>query len=344
MSSAEDVVPELVSYWANHLKCDVDTIRKLDGGINSKVYCCSNQEGRWVIKSYATHQERQSNRMKAEVEFLEYANKVTPGYTPKIYHQDRFRNCVIMEMLDGEPFQPSEVVCEQETEKGLQFLRQLNRDRSLAAKYIHCQAAEGYLSIFEQIENIRSRLERLSARFVCTESQLHAMGLISYTEQALKKAEDCFEEYRLNGLVEDRISKSQLYVSPSDFGFHNAIRGRSAVYFIDFEFAGWDDPAKTIIDFILQPKCPVDISLDRLLAIYPEFHVEALLRRCKVMFPILRAKWLCIILSVLDPSRFNNIGGKVAEESFVLGRLRTAEEFIYRSSACVDHRLKEMLR
>ena len=43
-------------------------------------------------------------------------------------------------------------------------------------------------------------------------------------------------------------------LSPSDFGFHNAIRRSDDVLiFIDFEYFGWDDPAKTISDFLLHP-------------------------------------------------------------------------------------------
>ena len=40
-----------------------------------------------------------------------------------------------------------------------------------------------------------------------------------------------------------------LQISPSDFGFHNALRTNTGPVFFDFEFSGWDDPAKTIIDF-----------------------------------------------------------------------------------------------
>ena len=40
-------------------------------------------------------------------------------------------------------------------------------------------------------------------------------------------------------------------------GFHNAVvQCNSKVKFIDFEYAGWDDPAKTAADFIFQPQVP----------------------------------------------------------------------------------------
>ena len=53
------------------------------------------------------------------------------------------------------------------------------------------------------------------------------------------------------------LGEADRVVSPSDFGFHNALRtedGRLA--FLDFEYAGWDDPAKLVCDFELQPAVP----------------------------------------------------------------------------------------
>lgn len=42
--------------------------------------------------------------------------------------------------------------------------------------------------------------------------------------------------------------------SPSDFGFHNAVRGRDGrITFIDFEYFGWDDPVKLVADLALHP-------------------------------------------------------------------------------------------
>ena len=42
-------------------------------------------------------------------------------------------------------------------------------------------------------------------------------------------------------------------MSPSDFGFHNVIKKDDFLYFIDFEYAGLDDPVKLICDFYCQP-------------------------------------------------------------------------------------------
>ena len=43
-------------------------------------------------------------------------------------------------------------------------------------------------------------------------------------------------------------------LSPSDFGFHNAILKESGdLVFLDFEYFGRDDPVKLMADFIWHP-------------------------------------------------------------------------------------------
>jgi hypothetical protein len=61
--------------------------------------------------------------------------------------------------------------------------------------------------------------------------------------------------YKEAGLdFSSELPRNQWALSPSDFGFHNALRrvdGR--LVFLDFEYFGWDDPAKLVSDFLLHP-------------------------------------------------------------------------------------------
>ena len=46
-------------------------------------------------------------------------------------------------------------------------------------------------------------------------------------------------------------------ISPSDFGFHNTlVRPDGELQFLDFEYAGFDDPAKLVGDFYACPEIP----------------------------------------------------------------------------------------
>jgi len=93
------------------------------------------------------------------------------------------------------------------------------------------------------------------------------------------------------------------FFSPGDFGFHNALRRDDGkIVFFDFEYSGWDDPAKTVADIFLQPERPVDLghwsafcaelldrsSLDRG---FPE--------RATALLPVFGIKWACILIGSL---------------------------------------------
>ena len=49
-------------------------------------------------------------------------------------------------------------------------------------------------------------------------------------------------------------------ISPSDIGFHNVLKNQGKVNFIDFEYAGWDDPRKLLSDLVLQPQYNIPIN------------------------------------------------------------------------------------
>ena len=110
-----------------------------------------------------------------------------------------------------------------------------------------------------------------------------------------------------SGSVSDSITPEMLCVSPSDFGFHNAIQSSSSVKFFDFEFAGWDDPAKTLIDFVLQPRVPLPYTISPLITCLQDHQRTHLTDRCSALAPVLRFKWYCIILAFMRPKRHSQM-------------------------------------
>jgi hypothetical protein len=91
-------------------------------------------------------------------------------------------------------------------------------------------------------------------------------------------------------------------LSPSDFGFHNVIRrDDGSLCFLDFEHAGWDDPAKLVADVILQPEAPLcaesaECFLTCLGGVEP--FGRDLRERVGEVLAIQKCKWTMIILNV----------------------------------------------
>jgi hypothetical protein len=110
--------------------------------------------------------------------------------------------------------------------------------------------------------------------------------------------------------IDEPIGADERCLSPSDFGFHNALMDDEGhLTFLDFEYAGLDDPAKLVSDFFCQPEVPVPLAyhahfidrMERRLALD-----AAAIARCRLLLNSYRVKWTCIILNdfvLLDSAR-----------------------------------------
>lgn len=119
---------------------------------------------------------------------------------------------------------------------------------------------------------------------------------------------------KMHGLSLDaKIPQSSLILSPSDFGPHNSIVTKQAgatrerLVFLDFEYTGWDDPAKLICD--VKFSVAHDMSWDE--RIQFENLVFKLLKdlgkdeglksRVACTEPLIEFEWVLIVLNLFDP-------------------------------------------
>ncbi|MGB1345162.1 MAG: hypothetical protein ACPH5I_03210 [Amylibacter sp.] len=95
------------------------------------------------------------------------------------------------------------------------------------------------------------------------------------------------------------FNTDQLIVSPSDFGFHNAIFNKGLISWLDFEHFGLDDPVKTIADFIWHPGMNLSPKMKKLWfnLMEKKFLDEESLKRYNVLYPFVGLKWICIVLN-----------------------------------------------
>jgi thiamine kinase-like enzyme len=101
-------------------------------------------------------------------------------------------------------------------------------------------------------------------------------------------------------------------LSPSDFGFHNALRRPTGqIVFVDFEYFGWDDPAKMISDFLLHPA--MDLSdvlkgrfLDNIFQGYQDY--PHLAGRVAMVYSLWALKWCLILLNEFVPEHLGRRG------------------------------------
>lgn len=283
----------------------------LSGGANNQVFRVEAGEAA-VLKVYFRHPDDPRDRLGAEFGFSTFAWAQGVRAIPQPLACDRDSGMALYEFIVGTPLRPGEVSAEA-VHEALDFYLALNRERS-AAEGLPC-ASEACFSTGEHVECLRRRLERLAG--------VTEVEVADFARGELRPA-----ARRVMAEVQERFGDAALAthdrrVSPSDFGFHNALRepgGR--LRFLDLEYAGWDDPAKLVCDFFCQPAVPVPPEhygwfAEAVAADLTE--PETQLARFRALLPLYRLKWCCILLNDFLPE-----GG--ARRSFARGSVVSAEQ------------------
>lgn len=318
--------PVFALEWCRRLGASPDTLEPLAGGINNQVFRCRSGAHWVVIKGYTQRQAKQHDRFKAETEFLHYAQLVAPECVPKLLYSDQEMQSVVLEYVEGERFQAGTSPDTTDVKQAVSFIRCLNADLELARRHVSGDAAEGFLRLTDHLQNIDQRIAAMGAEHLPVHLRAEAVEVIGHLKKKLELLEDATQKQMAGGHCDDGLDPSARCVSPSDFGFHNALRTPSGVRFLDFEFAGWDDPTKLVADFDLQPRVPVRPRKGILSDAMPS-SAKGLGARYLVLFPILELKWWCIILARLEPKRWaqaQSHPAPVGPEDTLRGKIQSA--------------------
>jgi len=289
------------------------TLTACAAGGNNRVYRAEAGGRTAAAKIYFADSRDGRDRLDAEWRFLAYAEAAGIAAVPRPLARDAAARVALHEFCPGE--RPA-VVDETAVEAAIALFRALNERRAEADLPA---AAEACFSVAEHLALVTERLERLRTIPDDDGTGWAARSLLGDMELFWR---DYCRDLAGRLDVETEIPPAERCVSPSDFGFHNALAdANGSLHFIDFEYAGWDDPAKMVCDFFLQPALPVDaIHYDRFFAgtlgDWPGS--ERLATRAEWMRPVFALKWCCIMLNPFlpdlaararfaDPDRANDI-------------------------------------
>lgn len=275
----------------------------LRGGSNNRVYRVDTEDCPILLKVYFQHPEDPRNRLMSEFGFSRFAWTVGLRCLPKPIAADAKSRVGLYEFVSGRAIGAHELTKELILQ-AVHFFCELNRNKNRPEAARLPQASEACFSFAKHLQRVDTRLKRLSEigdKSTIDREAAHFIkdGLMPAWQSVSQWV--CNMAAKLGFSLGDELTQTQRCVSPSDFGFHNAIMGEDgAIRFIDFEYAGWDDPAKMVSDFFCQPKVPVSMdNYDMFVAHtdWPCMDLETHRRRCFLMLPLYRIKWCCIMLN-----------------------------------------------
>ncbi len=284
----------------------------LGGAGNNKGFLVRRGPKKYFLKVYAQHAGDKRNRLRNEFRFCEFAWKQGLRSVPKPLAKDEVGRLGIYEFVEGRPLTESDINRRRVTEMATFFV-ELNKHRASKAAARLAAASEACFSINDHLLLVDERVRRL--RRIKPVTPVHRLAIRFVSSKLVPTWAEIKNGVR-RGARDEKVSVAAVLpqklrcLSPSDFGFHNAIlTPKNRLRFVDFEYAGWDDPAKGICDFILQPRLPFPkkFSSDFLKPLRRYFQADVTLgARCRLLYPVLALKWSCIALNSFLPERFES--------------------------------------
>jgi hypothetical protein len=295
---------QLVDVAADLLDSAVDGVSRVEGSGNNRLYRCRLSDGADVaLKVYPFDINDGRDRLGREYAGLQFLADRGVDCVPKPFACDRLRQVAAYQWIDGETPATCNV---KDVDQALALagrLRELSADAAAAALP---EATEACLSINELGRQIHRRLERLRQ---VERADLQVLLQDELIEEADRVWGDAMHGAEICGFDPDaEIAADMRTLSPSDFGFHNALRrADGSIVFVDFEYFGWDDPVKLTADFLLHPGMQLGEGelaafingARRRFAADPAFGT-----RLRLLFPLYAVRWSLIMLNEFLPERW----------------------------------------
>lgn len=310
---------------------EATSFEKLKGGRNSRVARVDCHDGSvFAVKAYFQSPHDPRDRMGCEYRALTFLKKEGIHQVATPLCNDPGQRIAVFEFVAGDPVHGG-VIGNGEIDQVVAFLAAL-RKLATPEKAGHLgPASEACFSIRTILRNVEERLGRLE------QAALQKPSLAAFLERELSpfktEAVDRLERFcQKKGLqIDQEIPPSSRTLSPSDFGFHNALKLQDKrLVFLDFEYFGWDDPAKTICDFLLHPGMELsNESRQRFFAGMMNAFADlgGLADRVRAVYPLFGLKWCAILLNEFtrehNERRIFSIGSVASlEESIQLEKAR----------------------
>jgi hypothetical protein len=274
----------------------IESVTQLPGHGNSRVYRVLTDCGTvYVLKLYPDLVIDPRPRLRREVRACNILEHL--GFTPRSVAHDEELNVALFEWIDGETPRAIEI---SHIDQALSFAKKL-KDLPRSKENNMPEASEACLSGVQLLSQVKERIQILDT--------INSEELQQFLKTTIKPLWEELQEWSaVNWPVssfENELAQSKQTLSPSDFGFHNALEKRDkSLRFVDLEYFGRDDPVKLIADFLWHPAMNLELACKKrwLQGMFAIFYEDSeLSQRFRAAWPIYGLRWALIMLNEFRP-------------------------------------------
>lgn len=309
----------------------VGIVAAVGGGRNSRVYKVdAGRLGACAAKHY-WRAAGGRDYLGAEWAALEFLRCHGEERVPRPIAADPEGRLLVSQFVDGERADAAEVTAA-EVDAAVDFLAGLHGLAGAAGSEGLPAASEACFSLRDALAAVDARRRRLAAE---GDREVLDGALAGFLEGELDPVLEGVRGRVAGAALDAPLPRRLWTLSPSDAGFHNALRrpdGR--LVFVDFEHFGWDDPAKMVCDLLLHPGMDLGAGLrERLrVGLLRRFADDpGLAERVEGVLPVHGLKWCAILLNEFvdaDLRRRQHAGGGGGREALLAGQLAKARRML----------------
>jgi hypothetical protein len=279
------------------------SLARVGRGRNSRVYRVRCRSGDYAAKFYFQKRADGRDRLQTEYGALGFLWELGVRCIARPLLADAERQVGVYSFVEGEPVELP-TVCASDLDQVVTFARELKRVAAHQSSARIGPAAEAYFSVNGVIANIEARLRRLEA--LDTAARVHDAMRAFLRQQFVPGFSTLRGRAQSIYRPDAELDAGHRTLSPSDLGFHNALRlGDGTLVFLDLEYFGWDDPVKLLSDLLLHPmmglsreqRTRLAQGLDAVFCGDPGWK-----RRLEALYPLFGLKWCMIMLNEFLPS------------------------------------------
>lgn len=236
----------------------VHKISPLPLGYNSKLFRVDSKNKSYIAKVYHLS-HKNHHRLGAEFRAFAYLWSHGIRVVPRPRYQDIVNNIGLYEYVKGKKILSKKIF---QTHVGalcdfLEVLHNLSKEKDssvISNAADACLIINQYFSIIDrrltEFHNIGYVDQQVKELFMFIQNEfLTTASIIREEIERLAKANHV--------LLHKPLVKKQQTLSPSDIGFHNILLRDGQLMFVDFEYFGWDDPAKMVADLFHHPRAMI---------------------------------------------------------------------------------------
>ncbi|CAM2138761.1 Aminoglycoside phosphotransferase family protein [Pararobbsia alpina] len=295
-------------------------------GRNSRVERIGNARGEWILKRYHAGGPQSRDRLGTEYAFLGYLNAQGVASVARPVGLDREAHLAVYTKLTGTRIA---AITDDAVSQAAAFICDINAHTASPQAGALPMAADACASWGDHLALVRARIAQLGQIEPASDVERDARHFV---ERTLAPAWQAIEATLIaHPSAADRVTP---ILSPSDFGFHNALDDHGTLSFVDFEYAGWDDPAKLACDFICQPELPVGHAQGMQFVDVIAQHLAprtTFVERVSLLLPVHRLKWCCILLNEFRAEhRARRLHAGVSSEDLLAVQLDKARRYFAR--------------